>query len=129
MQAIKAQVHKGDCLEILRTRDDKSVDLIYLDPPFFTQKTHTLGTRDRTRAFSFEDLWSSHTEYARFIHARLEQMWRVLASTGALFFHCDRNAAQKHVRRTETVLLTDDLGTIEIMRRTEKAKTCVWRWH
>jgi site-specific DNA-methyltransferase (adenine-specific) len=90
---MKTQVHKGDCLEILRDFNDESVDLIYLDPPFFTQKTHTLGTRDRKREFSFEDLWSSHTEYATFIYERLEQMWRVLSCTGSLFFHCDRNAS------------------------------------
>jgi len=41
----------------------------------------------------------------------------------------DRNAAQKHVWRAEIVLLTGaGLGTNEIMRRTGKSKTCVWRW-
>lgn len=41
----------------------------------------------------------------------------------------DRNAPQKHVWRAEIVLLTaEGLGTNEIMRRTGKAKTCVWRW-
>jgi len=41
----------------------------------------------------------------------------------------DRNAAQKHVWRALIVLLTaDGLGTNEIMRRTGKSKTCVWRW-
>src|SRR5687767_11847043 len=41
----------------------------------------------------------------------------------------DRNAAQKHVWRAEIVLLTAaGLGTVEIMRRTGKSKTCVWRW-
>ena len=41
----------------------------------------------------------------------------------------DRNAPQKHVWRAEIVLLTAaGLGTVEIMRRTEKSKTCVWRW-
>jgi transposase len=41
----------------------------------------------------------------------------------------DRNAPQKHVWRAEIVLLTaDGLGTVEIMRRTGKSKTCVWRW-
>ncbi len=41
----------------------------------------------------------------------------------------DRNASQKHVWRAEIVLLTaDGLGTNEIMRRTAKSKTCVWRW-
>jgi len=41
----------------------------------------------------------------------------------------DRNAAQKHAWRAEIVLLTaDGLGTVEIMRRTGKSKTCIWRW-
>ena len=41
----------------------------------------------------------------------------------------DRNAPQKHVWRAEIVLFTaDGLGTNEIMRRTGKAKTSIWRW-
>src|SRR3546814_14736524 len=41
----------------------------------------------------------------------------------------DRNAAQKHVWRAAIVLLSaDGVGTVEIMRRTGKSKTCVWRW-
>jgi Integrase core domain. len=41
----------------------------------------------------------------------------------------DRNAAQKHAWRAEIVLLSGDgVGTAEIMRRTGKSKTCVWRW-
>ena len=41
----------------------------------------------------------------------------------------DRDAAQKHVWRAEIVLFTaDGVGTNEIMRRTGKSKTCVWRW-
>jgi transposase len=50
-------------------------------------------------------------------HRRLEALIR------------DRNAAQKHVWRAEIVLLsTAGVGTVEIMRRTGKSKTCVWRW-
>src|SRR5215213_6530234 len=41
----------------------------------------------------------------------------------------DRNSPQKHVWRAEIVLLTaDGIGTVAIMRRTGKSKTCVWRW-
>jgi transposase len=41
----------------------------------------------------------------------------------------DRNAPQKHVWRAQIVLLSaDGIGTVEIMRRTQKSKTCVWRW-
>src|ERR1700746_2193709 len=41
----------------------------------------------------------------------------------------DRNAPHKHVWRAEIVLLSANaVGTHEIMRRTGKSKTCVWRW-
>jgi hypothetical protein len=41
----------------------------------------------------------------------------------------DGNTPQKHVWRAEIVLLTaDGVGTNGIMRRTDKSKTCVWRW-
>jgi transposase len=41
----------------------------------------------------------------------------------------DRNAPQKHVWRAEIILLSaEGVGTNEIMRRTRKSKTCVWRW-
>jgi transposase len=40
-----------------------------------------------------------------------------------------RNSPQKHVWRAQIILLTaDGCGTSEIMRRTSKAKTVVWRW-
>jgi transposase len=41
----------------------------------------------------------------------------------------DRNSPQKHVWRARIVLATaEGLGTVEIMRRTAKSKTAVWRW-
>ena len=41
----------------------------------------------------------------------------------------NRNSPQKHVWRATIILLTaEGLGTVEIMRRTGKSKTCVWRW-
>lgn len=90
---MNAQLYKGDCLTIMPQLEPNSVDLIYLDPPFFSQKVHKLRTKDRQQEFSFDDLWSSHSEYAEFLHLRLKEMWRLLSPTGAIFFHCDRNAS------------------------------------
>ena len=39
----------------------------------------------------------------------------------------DRNCAQKHVWWARIILRTV-AGLGEIMRRTGKSKTCVWRW-
>lgn len=94
---------RGDCLEVMRSMEDKSVDLIYLDPPFFTQKIQKLKTRDRKKEFSFSDIWDTHQEYAQFIHDRVMEMYRLLTITGSIFFHCDRNAS--HIVR----MVLDDI--------------------
>lgn len=92
MNKLDSVIH-GDCLDIVATMPENSIDLIYLDPPFFTQKTQQLTTRDGTKTFSYNDLWSCHKEYAEFLFTRLTQLKRVLSNTGSLFVHCDRNAA------------------------------------
>ena len=74
-----------------------SIDLAYLDPPFFTRKVHRLSPRDGSREFTFSDLWASHEEYGSFLYDRLKELYRVLSSCGSIFFHCDRNAS--HISR------------------------------
>ena len=64
-----SEVHHGDCLEITRTLAAESVGLVYVDPPFFTQKTHSLVTRDRATTFQFSDEWNSRAEYLQFLRA------------------------------------------------------------
>jgi site-specific DNA-methyltransferase (adenine-specific) len=88
----KSEVHQGDCLTILHEMESGSVDLAYCDPPFFTRKVHRLSPRDRSKEFSFEDVWSSQKEYGTFLLARLEAAYRVISDRGSLFFHCDRKA-------------------------------------
>jgi site-specific DNA-methyltransferase (adenine-specific) len=100
------QVHLSDCLPILQTMESGSVDLAYLDPPFFTQRVHRLGPRDRSKEFSFDDLWSSQKEYGTFLLERLRAAHRAISDRGSLFFHCDRNAV--HLVR---MLLDDVFGS------------------
>jgi len=97
-QVREAMVHLGDCLPVMRGMETGSVDLAYIDPPFFTQKVHQLHNRDRTRSFSFEDQWSSQQEYAEFLFERLVEIRRLLSVKGSVFFHCDRNAT--HIARS-----------------------------
>lgn len=92
-----SEVKLGDCLELLSEIQEGSVRLVYLDPPFFTQKIHRLRTRNGYREFSFRDLWVSHDEYAEFLFERLIRCRRTLAEDGSVFFHCDRRSS--HVVR------------------------------
>jgi site-specific DNA-methyltransferase (adenine-specific) len=89
------QLYHEDCLYVLERIPDEQFDLVYLDPPFFTQKTQQSYARDRDRVYTFQDVWVSPHAYLEFLFPRLEQVKRVLKSSGALFFHCDRHAAHK----------------------------------
>ena len=94
---MEIDIHNDDCLPILRSLPEAQADLVYLDPPFFTQREHRLATRDRTIEFSFNDKWDSIKEYASFLYQRLEELKRILRPSGSIFFHCDRTAS--HIAR------------------------------
>lgn len=87
----------GDCLDVLQQYANPFADLVYLDPPFFSQKKHSLTTRDRTQTFSFSDLWKDSSEYGEFLLPRIECCRDALNDSGAIFFHCDRSGV--HVAR------------------------------
>ena len=89
----EAKTFIGDCLDILREIEGESADLIYVDPPFFTQRSHRLSTRSGDKWFSFDDVWDSDGAYANFIYQRIGLARNVLKDSGSLFFHCDRSAS------------------------------------
>jgi len=98
IRAIKEnQVYHGDCLDVMKGIKDDSVNMIYLDPPFFSKRKHTLTSRDRNNCYSFDDLWTGHKEYADFMFNRLIEAKRVLKDTGMIFIHCDKSA--NHILR------------------------------
>ena len=83
-------VIQGDCLIELKVIADKSIDLVYLDPPFFTQKKQSLKTRDNLKEYFFDDTWEDMNEYKTFIQDRLIECKRVLKET-ARFFRAPRS--------------------------------------
>lgn len=109
-----SEVYHGDCLTVGRSLAGECVDLVYVDPPFFTQKTHSLTTRDRTTKFEFSDEWSSRTEYLEFLRLRLREFRRVLKATGSIFFHCDTNASH-HIRCLLDEIFSETMFRSEII--------------
>lgn len=83
----------GDCLEKLLDVQNNQVDLVYFDPPFFTQKKHSLKTRDNSKQYEFEDKYESIDKYLLLIKEVLVQSKRVLKNTGSVFLHCDKTAS------------------------------------
>jgi len=94
---MRTEVFQGDCLDILPKLPSDSVDLVYMDPPFCTQREQRLAPRDRSRTFSFSDSWKSLDEYAHSLVERLREIHRVIKPSGSIFFHCDKTAS--HVAR------------------------------
>ncbi|MDE0518815.1 MAG: site-specific DNA-methyltransferase [Bdellovibrionales bacterium] len=82
----------GDCINELERIEPFSIDLIYLDPPFFTQKTQKLKTRNNFIEYSFKDTWDNIREYTKYIQERLQKCKKTLKDTGSIFLHCDRSA-------------------------------------
>ncbi|MDR2172276.1 MAG: site-specific DNA-methyltransferase [Planctomycetaceae bacterium] len=83
----------GDNLEILKTMEDETVDLIYLDPPFFSNRNYKIIWGDEGEIRSFQDRWAGGIDhYIAWLKERVEQMHRILKSTGSLFLHCDWHA-------------------------------------
>ncbi|MDR0520931.1 MAG: site-specific DNA-methyltransferase, partial [Planctomycetaceae bacterium] len=84
----------GDNLEILRTVEDESVDLIYLDPPFFSNQNYEVIWGDEGEIRSFQDRWAGGIEhYIAWLKERVYEMYRVLKKTGSFYLHCDWHAS------------------------------------
>lgn len=83
-------VYCDDNLSRLGTFPDESVDLIYLDPPFFSNRSYEVVWGDEAEVRSFEDRWEGGLPvYLEWMEVRLRQMHRVLRKTGSLYLHCD----------------------------------------
>ena len=83
----------GDNLEILKQLDSDTVDLIYLDPPFFSNRTYEVIWGDSGEVRSFEDRFSGGIDhYIGWLKERVAEMHRILKPTGSIFLHCDCHA-------------------------------------
>jgi len=83
----------GDNLDIMKTLESESVDLIYLDPPFFSNRNYEVIWGDAGEVRSFEDRWSGGiSHYIDWLKERVELMYRLLKKTGSIFLHCDWHA-------------------------------------
>ena len=61
----------GDNLAVLQSIPDKSVDLIYLDPPFFSNRTYEVIWGDDGEKRSFEDRFAER--YRQYLFGTLMQ--------------------------------------------------------
>jgi adenine specific DNA methylase Mod len=86
-------VYCGDNLDQLAKLPDACVDLIYIDPPFNSNRNYEVfwGETKETRAF--EDRHASTEAYIGYMHPRCEELHRVLKAGGSFYYHCDWHAS------------------------------------
>ena len=111
-------IFTGDNLPIMRGINSKSVDLIYLDPPFNSNANYAAPIGSEAAGAEFKDTWTlddvdnawldlieakypalnrvihaamtnSDKSYLIYMAARLLEMKRILKDTGSIYLHCD----------------------------------------
>ena len=79
---------EGDCLEALAALPERSVDLVFADPPYNLQLGGDLHRPDNSKVDAVDDHWDrfdSFADYDRFTRAWLQGCRRVLKDDGALW--------------------------------------------
>jgi adenine-specific DNA-methyltransferase len=86
-------IYCGDNLEQLKKLPDNCIDLIYIDPPFNSNRNYEVFWGETKEKRSFEDRHASTQAYIDFMRPRCVELHRVLKTTGSFYFHCDWHAS------------------------------------
>ncbi len=83
-------LYRGDCLSLLDRIPDNSVDLVYIDPPFYSQRYYETIWGEDAERFAFEDRWKGGINtYLNYLLERIRKMQEKLKPTGLIFVHLD----------------------------------------
>ncbi|MBL0309178.1 MAG: restriction endonuclease [Bacteroidetes bacterium] len=85
-------IYCGDNLKMLQEVPDESVDLVYIDPPFNSNRNYEVFWGDAAEKRAFNDRFGDAQAYIDYMRPRAEQLYRVLKKTGSFYFHCDWHA-------------------------------------
>jgi len=100
----KGQLILGNNLSVMAAllpRYEGRINLIYADPPFFTNRKFTarVGRGEDSRkpdkwklVAGYQDDWQDLDEYLSFLYQRLALMYSLLAPNGTLYLHLDWHA-------------------------------------
>jgi DNA modification methylase len=86
-------IYCGDNLEQLKKLPDACVDLIYIDPPFNSNRNYEVFWGETKEKRSFDDRHESTRAYIEFMRPRCVELARVLKKTGSFYYHCDWHAS------------------------------------
>ena len=94
-------IYCGDCLAQLRKLPEGCVDLIYIDPPFNSNRNYEVfwGGLSEPRPLGsgfdppFEDGHAGTQAYIEYMRPGCVELARVLKKTGSFYYHCDWDAS------------------------------------
>ena len=86
-------VYCGDNLDELCKLPDGCIDLIYIDPPFNSNRNYEVFWGETKEKRAFADRHASTAAYIDFMRPRCVELARVLKKTGSFYYHCDWHAS------------------------------------
>jgi DNA modification methylase len=86
-------IYCGDNLDQLKKLPDACVDLIYIDPPFNSNRNYEVFWGETKEKRAFKDRHASTQAYVEFMRPRCVELHRVLKKTGSFYYHCDWHAS------------------------------------
>ena len=86
-------IYCADNLDVMITLPSESIDMIYIDPPFFSNRVYETIWKDKEDTTAFNDRWKGGVyHFVEWMRPRLEQIHRLLKPTGTFFCHMDWHA-------------------------------------
>ncbi len=86
-------IYCGDCTQVLARFPEACVDLIYADPPFFSNQPYEILWGDSYERRAFEDRWEAGIQnYLKWMEPKLRLCHTALKQTGSMYLHCDWHA-------------------------------------
>ncbi|MHA1828435.1 MAG: DNA-methyltransferase [Candidatus Heimdallarchaeaceae archaeon] len=87
---IMNKIIQGDAIEVLRKLPESSIDLVFMDPPYFLQlpKKQLKRWKVKTEVDAVKDKWDQFTsfqEYDAFIHSILTELQRVMKENSTIW--------------------------------------------
>jgi site-specific DNA-methyltransferase (adenine-specific) len=86
-------IYCGDNIDQVAKLPDGCVDLIYIDPPFNSNRNYEVFWGETKEKRAFEDRHASTEAYIAYMRPRCEELQRVLKGTGSFYYHCDWHAS------------------------------------
>jgi len=86
-------IYCGDNIDQLPKLPDACIDLIYIDPPFNSNRNYEVFWPETSEKRRFDDRHESTHAYIDYMRPRCVELARVLKKTGSFYYHCDWHAS------------------------------------